>query len=225
MTCAGAGAALHHGAARAPGQDLSGRHGGEPERAVGQYARGARGLSPRVAARPVRERRRAAGRSAPCARRATRSATSSPRRRPTVTGIRTSGSAAPATGTGVQLDETAFPVLLAATLDEREALGGTEVADMIARALCFLVRHGPGERPGPLGGGRRTQHLHARACASPRWSPAPLCSSRRRASSRSPSPTTGTRSWRSGPRVRDTPLARLYGVPGYYVRVAPGESA
>ena len=25
-------------------------------------------------------------------------------------------------------------------------------------------------------------------------------------------------------RVRDTPLARLYGVPAYYVRVAPGES-
>src|SRR5207237_5070449 len=44
---------------------------------------------------------------------------------------------------GVQLDETAFPVLLAVALDERGALDGTEVADMIRRALSFLVRHGP----------------------------------------------------------------------------------
>ncbi|TLY90882.1 MAG: glycosyl hydrolase, partial [Gammaproteobacteria bacterium] len=44
---------------------------------------------------------------------------------------------------GVQLDESAFPVLLAVALDERGALQGTEVADMIRRALSFLVRHGP----------------------------------------------------------------------------------
>src|SRR5205814_118952 len=44
---------------------------------------------------------------------------------------------------GVQLDESAFPVLLAVALDERGALEGTEVADMIRRALSFLVRHGP----------------------------------------------------------------------------------
>jgi glucoamylase len=44
---------------------------------------------------------------------------------------------------GLQLDETAFPVLLAVALDERSALEGTEVADMIRRALAFLVQHGP----------------------------------------------------------------------------------
>ena len=44
---------------------------------------------------------------------------------------------------GVQLDETAFPVLLAAALEERAALAGTEVTDMIQRALSFLVRQGP----------------------------------------------------------------------------------
>ena len=32
------------------------------------------------------------------------------------------------------------------------------------------------------------------------------------------------RSWRTWTSVRDTPLARLYGVPGYYVRVAPGQA-
>ena len=45
---------------------------------------------------------------------------------------------------GVQLDETAFPVLLAAALAQRKALGGIEIADMVHRALGFIVRTGPG---------------------------------------------------------------------------------
>lgn len=44
---------------------------------------------------------------------------------------------------GIQLDETAFPVLLAASLAERGALGGLPVADMTRRALAFLARAGP----------------------------------------------------------------------------------
>ena len=44
---------------------------------------------------------------------------------------------------GIQLDETAFPVLLATTLDEREALAGIEVEDMARRALGFIARTGP----------------------------------------------------------------------------------
>ncbi len=44
---------------------------------------------------------------------------------------------------GVQLDETAFPVLLAAALDEREALAGIEVEDMVRHALGFFARTGP----------------------------------------------------------------------------------
>jgi glucoamylase len=44
---------------------------------------------------------------------------------------------------GLQLDETAFPVLLAAALDEREALSGIVVEDMVRRALGFIARHGP----------------------------------------------------------------------------------
>jgi glucoamylase len=44
---------------------------------------------------------------------------------------------------GVQLDETAFPVLLAAALDEREALAGIEVEDMVRHALGFIARTGP----------------------------------------------------------------------------------
>ena len=44
---------------------------------------------------------------------------------------------------GEQLDESAFPVLLAARLKERDALQGIEVTDMIARALGFIARNGP----------------------------------------------------------------------------------
>jgi glucoamylase len=44
---------------------------------------------------------------------------------------------------GVQLDETAFPVLLAAALAERDALDGINATDMILRALSFIAATGP----------------------------------------------------------------------------------
>src|SRR3984893_13469795 len=44
---------------------------------------------------------------------------------------------------GLQLDEVAFPVLLAASMAEREALNGIAVADMVYRALSFIAATGP----------------------------------------------------------------------------------
>lgn len=44
---------------------------------------------------------------------------------------------------GIQLDEVAFPVLLAGILADRDALGGIEVTDMAQRALGFIARNGP----------------------------------------------------------------------------------
>ena len=44
---------------------------------------------------------------------------------------------------GIQLDETAFPVLLASALAERDALGDLRVGDMVHRALGFIAREGP----------------------------------------------------------------------------------
>jgi glucoamylase len=44
---------------------------------------------------------------------------------------------------GVQLDEAAFPILLAAALHERNALDGIEVGDMVSRALSFIATSGP----------------------------------------------------------------------------------
>ena len=51
-------------------------------------------------------------------------------------------------GTGVQLDEVAWPVLLAAALAERGALEGIRSIDMVRRALGFIIRTGPGSDPG-----------------------------------------------------------------------------
>ncbi|HYU14122.1 MAG TPA: glycoside hydrolase family 15 protein, partial [Stellaceae bacterium] len=45
--------------------------------------------------------------------------------------------------TGIQLDETAMPVLLAQELEERDALGGIAVEDMVRRALGYIARMGP----------------------------------------------------------------------------------
>ena len=44
---------------------------------------------------------------------------------------------------GIQLDEIAFPVLLASALSERDALDGINVENMVARALAYIVRQGP----------------------------------------------------------------------------------
>lgn len=44
---------------------------------------------------------------------------------------------------GIQLDEAAFPVLLAARLAQRNALQGIEISDMISRAIGFIARSGP----------------------------------------------------------------------------------
>jgi len=44
---------------------------------------------------------------------------------------------------GVQLDETAFPVLLASLLEERDALDDIPIKDMVTRAVGFICREGP----------------------------------------------------------------------------------
>lgn len=44
---------------------------------------------------------------------------------------------------GIQLDEAAFPVLLAAALRDRNALDGIPVTDMVRRAMRFIARTGP----------------------------------------------------------------------------------
>jgi len=123
---------------------------------------------------------------------------------------------------GVQLDETGFPVLLAAALQAEQALDGIAINDMLRRALGFIFREGPatgqdrweedgGVNPftlavaiaalvegGELLGGK------ARDCAlllADYWN---AC----------------LEDWTF---VSGTDFARKYGVSGYYLRIAPND--
>jgi glucoamylase len=48
--------------------------------------------------------------------------------------------------TGLQLDEVAFPMLLAVRMAELEALGGIDISDIISRALTCIAVTGPSHR-------------------------------------------------------------------------------
>ena len=125
--------------------------------------------------------------------------------------------------TGLQLDETAFPVLLAVALDERQALDGTEVADMICRALSFLVQHGPVTDQDRWEEDAGLNTFTLAVCISALVAGAPYLPADGRELALAFADYWNARleQWTS---VCDTPLASLYGVPGYYVRVCPEQS-
>lgn len=121
---------------------------------------------------------------------------------------------------GIQLDETGFPVLLAALLDDQNALNSIYIQDMIRRALTFIVQNGPitgqdrwEEDSGinlftlsiaiaALVEGSRFLTGHEQACAlliADDWN-------------------SQLEDWTF---VRATDLAKRLGVDGYYVRIAP----
>lgn len=121
---------------------------------------------------------------------------------------------------GIQLDETAFPVLLAACLEERDALRRIAVEDMVRRALGYIARTGP-------------------VTAQDRWEENEGINAFTLAVSISalvagavllPAPAqdwalalgdfwnANIENWAT---VSDTPLAQRFGVPGYYLRVSP----
>ena len=124
---------------------------------------------------------------------------------------------------GIQLDETAFPVLLAAALEERAALGGTQVADMILRALGFLVRQGPVSEQDRWEEDAGLNTFTLAVCIAALVAGAAFLPPQARELALAFADYWNAQldAWTS---VCDMPLARLYGVPGYYVRVAPRES-
>ena len=121
---------------------------------------------------------------------------------------------------GEQLDETAFPVLLASALSERGALDGIEIEPMTRRALGFIARHGPateqdrweedaGLSPFTLG-----TCIAALVCGARFLDEAECKFALRLADFWN----ACIEDWTS---VSDTRLAQKYGVRGYYVRIAP----
>jgi len=121
---------------------------------------------------------------------------------------------------GIQLDETAFPVLLVSMLAERDALDEVRVGDMVRRALGFIAREGP-------------------ATSQDRWEEdtgintftvavaiaALVEGSRFLAGREADCALMLADAWNARLEdwtwAADTTLSRLLGVPGYYMRSAP----
>jgi glucoamylase len=124
---------------------------------------------------------------------------------------------------GVQLDETAFPVLLAAQLEERGELDGIEVGAMIRRALAFIVCNGPAsdqdrwEEDAGINTFTLAACIAALVCGAPHLDP----EARELALAVADYWNASLEDWTS---VAGTPLARRQGLTGYYVRVAPREA-
>ncbi len=125
--------------------------------------------------------------------------------------------------TGIQLDETALPVLLVALLAERNALAGTEVADMVRRALSFIVRNGPSSAQDRWEEDAGINTFTLAACIAALVSGAQYLDADARGLALDIADYWNSRldAWTA---VQDTPLARQFGIPGYYVRVAPPQA-
>ncbi len=123
---------------------------------------------------------------------------------------------------GLQLDETGFPVLLASLIKGQEALGEIAVADMVERALRFIVREGPvtGQDRWEEDGGVNPFTLAVAIAALVEG--AEFLGGKKAACALMVADDWNARleDWTF---VRDTELARRHQVPGYYLRIAPGD--
>ena len=123
---------------------------------------------------------------------------------------------------GLQLDEVAFPVLLAANMAEREALNGISVADMVHGALSFIAATGPSSPQDRWEENAGINCFTLSVCIAALVAGAEFL--------RQPSKDFALaladfwndriESWTA---VRGTPLARQLGIDGYYIRVSPPE--
>ena len=126
--------------------------------------------------------------------------------------------------TGIQMDETGLPIILAQALKERNALGGMDVADMVRRAATFLAINGPvtgqdrWEEDAGLSPFTIAVEIAALVCAAT-FLEGPACEY---ALQLADTWNSRIEDWTY---VRDTDFARQFDVPGYYVRIAPPETA
>ncbi len=121
---------------------------------------------------------------------------------------------------GVQLDEAAFPILLAAQLRDRDALDGIPVADMIARAAGFIAREGPATSQDRWeeDGGVNTFTLSVAIAALVEASTFLEDPARSFVLKLADYWNARLEDWTF---VSGTPLAQQFGVSGYYVRTVP----
>jgi glucoamylase len=125
---------------------------------------------------------------------------------------------------GVQLDETAFPVLLSVTLAERGMLDGIEIRDMIRRALGFIARTGPSSPQDRWEEDAGINTFTLSVCISALVAGADWLDAgdRELALALADYWNAHMEDWTA---VFNTPTAKKHGVHGYYVRVAPARAA
>ena len=126
--------------------------------------------------------------------------------------------------TGIQMDETGLPIVLAQALMSRNALDGLEVRSMIERAATYLAVNGPvtgqdrWEEDAGLSPFTLAVEVAALVCAANFLEGA----ARDYALELADTWNSRIEDWTF---VRDTDLARRFSIPGYYVRIAPPEVA
>jgi glucoamylase len=123
---------------------------------------------------------------------------------------------------GIQLDETGFPVLLAAALAERNALDGIEISDMIRRALSFLARTGPSSTQDRWEENAGISTYTLAVCIAALVTGAEFLPEPARAFALGLADfwNSNIEKWLV---VHDTPLAKRFGSAGYYIRIAPSD--
>ncbi len=121
---------------------------------------------------------------------------------------------------GVQLDEAAFPVLLAVRLANRKALQGIAITDMISRALGFIARTGPVSQQDRWEEDSGINAFTLSICIAALVEGAAWLDDRSGefALALADDWNAHIEDWTA---VHDTALARRIGVQGYYIRNAP----
>ncbi len=122
--------------------------------------------------------------------------------------------------TGVQLDQVAFPVLLAGTLAERDSLDGIEVGAMVQRALGFIAANGPVSPQDRWEENSGVSTFTLAVCIAALVSGAQFLPTAEEAFVLELADYWNLRldAWTA---VRDTPFARRHGVESYYLRIMP----
>ena len=123
---------------------------------------------------------------------------------------------------GVQLDETAFPVLLAAALHERDALHGIAIDEMVRRALGFIARTGPSSAQDRWEENAGISVFTLSVCIAALVAGAAFLA-RRQGGLRWPSPTSGTPASKRGRASAARRWPSASASQAYYVRVAPAD--
>jgi glucoamylase len=123
---------------------------------------------------------------------------------------------------GIQLDEAALPVLLAAHLAERGALDGIAAGDMVRRALAFIVANGPASDQDRWEEDAGVNAFTLAVCVAALVSAAATLPEEdaRLATAVADFWNARLEDWCV---ARDTPLDREHEVAGHYVREAPSD--